>query len=92
MEVLQLLRRISREAQKTIFLSTHDVELALQLADTLWLMRKIEVRGEKQEVREMSPVTVGTPKELAASGDLSRFIERKGIVFDKENLSIKVRR
>ena len=91
-EVLQLLRRISREAQKTIFLSTHDVELALQLADTLWLMRKIEVRGEKQEVREMSPVTVGTPKELAASGDLSRFIERKGIVFDKENLSIKVRR
>ena len=90
-EVLQLLRRISREAQKTIFLSTHDVELALQLADTLWLMRKIEVRGEKQEVREMSPVIVGTPKELAASGNLSRFIERKGIVFDKENLSIKVR-
>ena len=89
-EVLQLLRRISREAQKTIFLSTHDVELALQLADTLWLMRKIEVRGEKQEVREMSPVIVGTPKELAASGNLSRFIERKGIVFDKETLTIKV--
>ena len=44
-ETLQLLRRISREAEKTIFLSTHDVELALQLADTLWLMS--ESRGEK---------------------------------------------
>ena len=39
-EMLQLLRRISREAEKTIFLSTHDVELALQLADTIWLMTK----------------------------------------------------
>ena len=81
-EVLQLLRRISREAEKTIFLSTHDVELALQLADTIWLMTK----------REVSPVTIGTPKELAASGDLGRFIERKDIVFDKETLSIKVKR
>ena len=91
-EVLQLLRRISREAEKTIFLSTHDVELALQLADTIWLMRKLEVRGEKQEVGEMSPVTIGTPQELAASGDLGRFIERKDIVFDKETLSIKVKK
>ena len=41
-EVLQLLRRISREAGKTIFLSTHDVELALQLADTVWLMIREE--------------------------------------------------
>ena len=49
-EVLQLLRRISREAEKTIFLSTHDVELALQLADTIWLMRKVEERGKRKEI------------------------------------------
>jgi iron complex transport system ATP-binding protein len=41
-EVLQLLCRISREANKVIFLSTHDVELALQMADTIWLMTKGE--------------------------------------------------
>ena len=97
-EVLQLLRRISREAEKTIFLSTHDVELALQLADTIWLMRKIEESGKRKEEGDMtklgeggwSPVTIGSPQELAASGDLGRFIERQNIVFDRETLTIRV--
>ena len=99
-EVLQLLRRISREAEKTIFLSTHDVELALQLADTIWLMRKVEERGKRKEERDMTkheeegrrPVTIGSPEELAASGDLGLFIERQNIVFDKETLTIKVKK
>ena len=104
-EVLQLLRRISREAEKTIFLSTHDVELALQLADTLWLMRKIEEGDRRQEsgdrsqeTGEGSPVSIGSPKELAASGELGRFIEggkKAGdsrIVFDKETLTIRVKK
>ena len=96
-EVLQLLRRISREAEKTIFLSTHDVELALQLADTIWLMRKQESGDRSQELGDRSqetgvkgPVTIGSPEALAASGDLGRFIERQNIVFDKETLTIRV--
>ena len=91
-EVLQLLRRISREAQKTIFLSTHDVELALQLADTIWLMTRFEEREKRKEEGDVSPVTIGSPEALAASGDLGRFIERENIVFDKETLTIKVRK
>ena len=79
-EVLQLLRRISREAGKTIFLSTHDVELALQLADIVWLM----TRGER--------MAIGSPKTLAKQGDLGRFIEREGISFDPETLTIRVKR
>lgn len=79
-EVLQLLRRISREAGKTIFLSTHDVELALQLADVVWLM----TRGER--------MAIGSPKTLAKQGDLGRFIEREGISFDPETLTIRVKR
>ncbi|MCR5180287.1 MAG: ABC transporter ATP-binding protein [Bacteroidaceae bacterium] len=39
-EMLLLLRRLAHEMQKTIFLSTHDLELALQTADRLWLMAK----------------------------------------------------
>ncbi len=81
-EMLQLLRRISREAEKTIFLSTHDVELALQLADTLWLMTKQETGN--------CPMAIGSPKQLAESGDLGRFIEGKGVSFDKERLRIEV--
>ena len=95
-EVLQLLRGISRKAEKTIFLSTHDVELALQLADTIWLMTRSQ--GDKETGRQgdretdCCPVTIGSPEALAASGDLGRFIERQNIVFDKETLSIKVKK
>ena len=77
-EVLQLLRRISRSAGKIIFLSTHDVELALQLADTIWLMS----RGEK--------MAIGSPQQLAREGILGRFIEREGITFDPETLTIRI--
>ena len=78
-ETMQLLRRLAIEEQKTIFLSTHDVELSLQLADKIWLM-------------EPEQLSVGTPAELAAQGVLSRFIEHDGIVFDKDSLTIRVGR
>ena len=91
------MRRISREAEKTIFLSTHDVELALQLADTLWLMSKTSPSTGSGTVEGSGPMAIGSPKELAASGDLGRFIEGGRqtagdcpIVFDKETLTIKV--
>ena len=76
-EMMQLLHRLATDEQKTIFLSTHDVELALQLADRLWVM-------------EPDSLHVGTPKELAVNGVLSRFIERDGIRFDSQSLTIHV--
>ena len=71
-EMMQLLHRLSRSTGKTIFLSTHDLELALQIADKIWLMDKA------------SGVTIGTPEDLSLDGSLSRFFARKGIVFDLE--------
>ena len=76
-ETMQLLRRLALEEQKTIFLSTHDVELSLQLADKIWLM-------------EPGHLSVGTPRQLAYEGALSRFIEHDGITFDKESLTIHI--
>ena len=78
-EVLLLLKRISQEQHKTIFLSTHDLELALQVADCIWLMDRD--RG----------LTIGTPREMADDGTLSRFVDRDGIVFDRQTLTIKIR-
>ncbi len=72
-EIMQLLHRLSRETHKTIFLSTHDVELAMQIADKLWLMAGHE------------GVKTGTPEDLVLDGSLSRFFaHREGIVFDSE--------
>jgi iron complex transport system ATP-binding protein len=77
-EVMLLLRRICREAQKTVFLSTHDLELALQIADCIWLMDRTE------------GLSIGTPEELARNGVLGSFVERKGIHFDSGTLTIKI--
>lgn len=71
-EIMQLLHRLSRTTNKTIFLSTHDLELALQIADKIWLMDKT------------TGVTIGTPEDLSVDGYLSSFFSRKGIVFDME--------
>ncbi len=78
-EIMQLLHRLAASEQKTVFLSTHDVELALQIADCIWLM-------------EPERLSVGTPEQLAGQGVLSRFIERDGIRFDKHSLTIHVTR
>ncbi len=77
-EMMRLLRRLSRNNGKTVFLSTHDLELALQIADRVWLLT-----ADNQ-------LHVGTPHELAQNGMLSRFVAQKGIVFDTERLSVVV--
>ena len=82
-EMMQLLRRLAREQQKTIFLSTHDFELALQVADTLWLM-------ESGDRSQETGVSIGTPRELAESGALARYVERPGIIFEAETLTVRV--
>ena len=70
-EMMRMLHRLAHEMNKTIFLSTHDVEMALQLSDQLWLMTAEGVHS-------------GTPDELTADGSLADFIHIDGIHFDSE--------
>ena len=77
-EMLLLLRRLAHEMNKTIFVSTHDFEVVLQVADTLWLMDAEQ------------GLSSGTPRELADCGDLSRYVERKGISFDRQTMRVTV--
>lgn len=72
-EIMQLLHRLAHEMKKTVFLSTHDLELALQMADKVWLLDR-----EKG-------VQAGVPEDLALEGRLTGFFHREGIVFDQES-------
>lgn len=69
-EIMRLLHRISKETEKTVFLSTHDLELALQLADTVWLMDT--AKG----------IRTGTPEDLALDGSLPSFFGQRGVAFN----------
>lgn len=78
-EMLLLLRRLAREMQKTVFLSTHDIELALQTADRLWLLG-----------RATKELLIGTPRELADNGALPRFFAGPGISFEADVMRFTV--
>ena len=71
-EIMKLLHNLSRQTDKTIFLSTHDLELALQMADKLWLMSKEE------------KMITGTPDKLIENGCLENFFQCDDIIFDRE--------
>ena len=68
-ETMRLLHRLAHEAGKTIFLSTHDLEMAIQLADNLWLLSADKLES-------------GTAEMLSKDGTLERFVSCKGIRFD----------
>lgn len=77
-ELLQLLKRLSRETNCAILLSTHDLDLALRIADRLWLLSS---HGD---------LHIGLPEELALNGSLARIFHSEGIEFDHASGAFKV--
>lgn len=77
-ELLQLLKKLSREEGKTIFLSTHDLEITFQLADNLWMLdRNLGFRA-------------GSPEALSADGSIARYFERRGLCYLPASLTFKI--
>lgn len=76
-EMLRLLKRLAHEMNKCIFLSSHDVEMALQLSDCIWLM-------------ETGGLTTGSPQKLAGDGSIERFVSREGVSFDAETFTLRI--
>lgn len=68
-ETMRLLHRLAHESGKTVFLSTHDLETAIQLSDDLWLLSADGLES-------------GTADSLSADGSLERFVSCNGIRFD----------
>ena len=69
-ETISLLRRLAVEQQKAILLSTHDLELAIQMSDCLWLLDP------------KRPMVCGAPEDLILNGAFEVFFSKKGITFD----------
>jgi iron complex transport system ATP-binding protein len=65
-----LLKNLASEFNKTIIISTHEVNLALQLADELWLMSP-------------SKFVSGKTKELIEKNELDKLFDSKLINFNK---------
>ena len=107
-EAMLLLSRLAHEEHKAVLLSTHDLELALQTADRLWLLNgpaahdggtaaasdsgKAATPNGPAAHDALSVLIGGTPRELAADGSIARFVERSHVAFDAERLVIKVKK
>ena len=66
--IFQLLKKLA--TQKLILLSTHEIELALDLADQIILI------GDHQQVK------IGTPKHMIEKGWIAATFQQKGVTFD----------
>jgi len=77
--VLNLLKKLASETQKTILFSSHEIDLAIQLCDKIVLMLDDEVVS-------------GTPKELIEKGRFNELFPKDLIVFDEESASFKVKK
>ena len=70
-EMMQLLKHLARETGRTVLLSTHELDLALRTADTIWLMSD-------------GIIHTGTPEDLVLNGAFEAAFQSEGIRFNKE--------
>lgn len=73
-ELTGLLRSLARQSDLAVLLTTHDLELAIRVADTLWLV----VPGPPAHI------AVGAPEDLVLSGAVSRAFPSDEVTFDVE--------
>ncbi|NDJ62959.1 MAG: ABC transporter ATP-binding protein [Chloroflexi bacterium] len=78
-EIMRLLRHLAAETGRAILLSTHDLDLALRSADTLWLLAGGTVR-------------VGAPEDLVISGAFEAAFRGEGVTFDRATGAFSVER
>jgi iron complex transport system ATP-binding protein len=65
-EIMNLLRKLSRTTDKAILVATHELDLALQTADLIWLTGKNH------------NILTGLPEDLVLNGSFDKIFEFKG--------------
>lgn len=73
-EVFLLLKKLSTEYKKSIILSTHKIEMALQIADVIWLMSSSEIIQD-------------TAENLIEKGSIQKELLSDKLIFKKESNS-----
>lgn len=69
--VIRLLKKLTRETEKCILFSTHDIDLALEFCDEIILMSSDKIQKD-------------TPDKLINSGAFNKLFKDESIEFDKE--------
>ncbi|MCU0447752.1 MAG: ABC transporter ATP-binding protein [Microscillaceae bacterium] len=77
--IFQLLHRLAQETNKTILLATHELDLALQISDRVWLMSGDEVVYED------------IPENLVLNGTFARLFQKESLHFETSNGTFQVR-
>lgn len=73
-EIMLLLHKLAHKTGKAVLLSTHELDLALQAADRIWLMSS-----------ESNGVECGVPEDLVFNGSFNRAFESKSYFFNAAN-------
>jgi iron complex transport system ATP-binding protein len=76
-ELLSLLRQLTRDGKLAVVVSTHELELALRTADVVWLVMP---GGE---------IVTGAPEDVIVSGSVARAFEGRQIHFDGEERTFR---
>ena len=71
-ELVQILRHLARECGLAVLLTTHDLDLAIRHADTLWLL----------EPGAPSTLHAGSPEDLVLAGAIGRAFDSDEVTFD----------
>jgi iron complex transport system ATP-binding protein len=71
--LMRLLHQLAKTTGKGILLSTHDLDLALQTADEVWLLRND------------GHFTKGAPEDIVLNGTFEAAFHKEGFVFDKNS-------
>lgn len=77
MEMMYILQQLAHENKKSLLFSTHDIEMALTVADHLWI------------IDEQRNITEGTPQKLIDSGLISKVFDTQKVKFDSKNLRFR---
>lgn len=70
LKIFALLRKIAISQDKAILIVLHELELAIQMADSLWLLD------------HKNPLLAGVPEDLILEGKFAAYFEQENVVFN----------